>query len=98
MTRDVLLFMQQMETCSVVFGNFRQCGTVFYRVGYGAVHTFSHTLECMRFFERYSTGRGKIRGYAHMQNARRCEQGINFARKTHPRHSQVACESLVTYA
>ena len=33
----------QTETCSVVFGIFRECGNVFYRVRYGAVHTFSHS-------------------------------------------------------
>ena len=27
----------QTETCSVMFGIFRDCGTVFYRVRYGAV-------------------------------------------------------------
>ena len=27
----------QTETCSVVLGIFRECGTVFYRVRYGAV-------------------------------------------------------------
>ena len=36
---------QQMETSSVVFGNFGLCGTVFYQVRYGAVHTFSHTFN-----------------------------------------------------
>ena len=27
----------QTETCSVAFGIFRECGTIFYRVRYGAV-------------------------------------------------------------
>ena len=38
MTRDVLLFMQQTPaTNGNMFGNFRQRGTVFYRVRYSAV-------------------------------------------------------------
>ena len=41
LTRHVDLFIQQSpeqtETYSAVFGNFRQCGTVFYQVRYGVV-------------------------------------------------------------
>ena len=43
-TRGGFFFVRlQTETCSQVLGIFRECGTVFYRVRYGAVHTFSHT-------------------------------------------------------
>ena len=37
-TRDAFFLVRlQTETCSVVLGIFRECGTVFYRVRYGAV-------------------------------------------------------------
>ena len=32
-----------------MLGIFSECGTVFYRVRYGAVHTFSYTLINKRF-------------------------------------------------
>ena len=39
-----VLFMQWTpatnDTCSVVFDIFRECGTVFYRVRYGAVRAY----------------------------------------------------------
>ena len=36
-TRGAFFVLLQTETCSLVLGIFRKCGTVFYRVRYGAV-------------------------------------------------------------
>ena len=58
-TRGAFFFIRlQTETCSVVLGIFRECGTVFYRVRYGAVqciHLVIPILACPSWAQTHSS-------------------------------------------
>ena len=69
-TRGVFFVRLQTETCSVVLGIFRECGTVFYRVRYGTVRCIHLVIPLFTLAQEYGPRQANLclRAFLVMEN------------------------------